>query len=91
VWAALGLYPVVPGRDVLAVNGPLFPRVDVRLPHGRLTVIGRGAGPHRPYVHGLRLDGRAWRRTWIPFRRLASGRHVLRFRMGARPGSWGRR
>ena len=45
VWAALGLYPVVPGRDVLAINGPLFPRVDVRLPHGRLTVIGRGAGP----------------------------------------------
>jgi predicted alpha-1,2-mannosidase len=88
VLGALGLSPVIPGTDVLALGTPLFPRVDVRRPRGTITIVGRGAGRSRPYVHALRVDGRAHRRPWIAFADLARGAR-LAFTLGATPGTWG--
>ena len=34
VWAALGLYPSIPGTSILTVNTPLFDRVEIALPAG---------------------------------------------------------
>jgi putative alpha-1,2-mannosidase len=87
--SALGLYPADPGRDTLALAGPLFPRVTVRLPGGRLVVEAPRAARSRPYVRGVRLDGRAVRRPWLRFAALRRGGH-LRFALSARPDRrWG--
>ena len=59
VFGALGMYPAVPGTDVLALGSPLFPRVTVRLPRGTLRIEAPRAAPGRPYVAlaGARRQG----------------------------------
>lgn len=88
VLGALGLSPVIPGTDVLALGAPLFPRVDVRRARGTITIVGRGAGRSRPHVHALRVNGRAHRRPWIAFEDIARGGR-LAFTLGQAPGTWG--
>ena len=88
VFGALGLYPAMPGTDVLALGSPLFPHVAIRLPRGTLRIDGAGAAPGRPYVRGLTLDGKAWRAPWVRYARLAGGAR-LRFQLGANATGWG--
>ncbi|WP_063794492.1 GH92 family glycosyl hydrolase [Kitasatospora sp. MBT63] len=67
VWAALGMYPQVPGRAELVLAGPLFPAVTVRRggdgPVIELSAPGASAAAR--YVHGLAVDGRASTRPWV--------------------------
>jgi predicted alpha-1,2-mannosidase len=89
VWAALGLYPAIPGVGGVTVAGPVFPRAELALSrHHRLVVVARRAAPGRPYVRALRLGRSRLERPWIPWRRLARG-GTLRFDLGPRPTGWG--
>jgi predicted alpha-1,2-mannosidase len=87
VFAALGLYPEVPGVGLLAISSPLFPRASIALPHRRRLVIG--AAGHGPYVRGARLNGRAYGKPWTTYCALARGAS-LDFQLGRRPDRrWG--
>ena len=88
VFGALGMYPAVPGTDVLALASPLFPHVAIRLPRGTLRIDAPRAAPGRPYVRTLALDGREWRRPWLHYRRLGGGAR-LSFGLAAKPTRWG--
>ncbi|MCP2261016.1 putative alpha-1,2-mannosidase [Streptoalloteichus tenebrarius] len=67
VWAAMGMYPAIPGRAELVLNSPLFEEVVVTRPGGqRIVVRARGAAADRPYVSGLSIDGAPTTRTWLP-------------------------
>ncbi|MFD1047735.1 GH92 family glycosyl hydrolase, partial [Kibdelosporangium lantanae] len=56
VWAAMGMYPMIPGRSELVLNGPTFSRVVITRPTGAvLTINSEGTGP---YVSGLAFNGR---------------------------------
>jgi predicted alpha-1,2-mannosidase len=86
VWAALGLYPVIPGTDVLALHGPLFPSVTLALAGGK-TLELRGGGP--VHVQALRVNGQPTTRAWLRFADLAAG-GTLDLTMGDQPGArWG--
>jgi predicted alpha-1,2-mannosidase len=84
VLGALGIYPAVPGTDVLALGSPLFPRARIRLGRRQLRLIAPRAAPKRPYVRALRLNGATWARPWLRFRELRRGGD-LRFALSARP------
>jgi predicted alpha-1,2-mannosidase len=89
VWAALGLYPAIPGLGGLTVASPLFPRTTIRLrDRRRLVIDAPGAGRGRPYVRALSLGRARLGRPWIPWRQLARGA-TLRFALGPRPSGWG--
>jgi len=89
VWAALGVYPEIPGAPVLTLNSPLFPRVTLRLAGGDVTIDGQGAADGAPYVQSLLVDGRPYDRPWLPLSLLAHGAR-LRFALGPRPNkAWG--
>ncbi len=91
VFGALGLYPEVPGTDILALGSPLFPRIDLRLPGGVVSITARGAAPGAPYVHSLSLGGRSWAKPWLRLADLAHGAHVS-FVLGTAPDrGWGSR
>lgn len=92
VWADLGLYPMIPGTDVLVLSGPRFPSVTVHLANGNtLTIVGEGAGPTAPYIHGVQLGASAWKRTWLRYADLSGGA-TLSFTMGNKPNQgWGTR
>ena len=76
VWAAMGLYPSVPGTSTLTVNTPLFDRVEIALPADkfiRITAPG-ASGHHRlQYINGLHIDGRSTDKTYLPESVLAGG------------------
>ncbi|MBB5955338.1 putative alpha-1,2-mannosidase [Saccharothrix tamanrassetensis] len=86
VWAAMGMYPVIPGRAELVVNSPLFEEVTITRPNGEPIVIkASGAGK---YVSGLKLNGRAQTRTWLPESLVANG-GTVEFGLSAEPTAWG--
>ncbi|MFH1764272.1 MAG: GH92 family glycosyl hydrolase [Gemmatimonadota bacterium] len=67
VWAALGLYPGLPGGAELLVGSPLFPHAVVRRANGvTLTVRAPEARPRAPFVNALRVGGNPWTKTWLP-------------------------
>jgi predicted alpha-1,2-mannosidase len=87
VFAAVGLYPIIPGVGGFSVNSPLFPEIDVRLKGGRLLKIrGRGASAESPYVQELRLNGRPYESTWLPYESIADG-GTLEFKLTATPNT----
>ncbi len=87
VFAALGLYPEVPGVGLLAIGSPLFPHASVALAHRRhLTISTSGNGP---YIEGLKLDGRPYGQPWAAWCALSKGAR-LGFQLAPRPNrGWG--
>ena len=83
VLGAIGLYPAVPGSDLLALNGPLFAHATISLPGGRLTIDAEGVGNRSRYIQSARLDGIALDRSWLDFSSVSRGRHRLLLQMGA--------
>jgi predicted alpha-1,2-mannosidase len=90
VWAAMGMYPMIPGRAELVLNGPLFEQVVITRPTGvTLTINGQGAGTKQPYVTGLTVNGRPSTRTWLPESFVEKG-GTADFTMSGTPApSWG--
>lgn len=90
VFAALGLYPEIPGRDVLALATPMFRKITIRLGSGQMLTLGAPqAGPAAAYIHSLNVGGRPWMRPWITLSQLRAGRR-LDFRLSAKPDTrWG--
>ncbi|SMG00595.1 GH92 family glycosyl hydrolase [Burkholderia singularis] len=98
VWAALGLYPVVPGVSGLALSSPQFEKIDVRIgqANGRyrlLRIVAPGAGSNNTaalYVQSLQLNGAAYSSAWLPLAAIARG-GKLTFTMTGNPAAaaWG--
>jgi predicted alpha-1,2-mannosidase len=90
VFSALGLYPQIPGEDVLALGSPLFREATVRLGGGGvLRIEAPRASRGTPYVRKLTINGRATQRPWLRYRRIGRGAR-LRFDLARRPDrSWG--
>lgn len=89
VWAALGLYPAIPGRAELLIGSPRFPRAVVHRAGGDVTIEAPGAGGANPYVQSLSLDGRPLDKPWLP-PSFAQRGGTLRFMLGGRPNRhWG--
>ena len=60
VWAAMGLYPEVPGRGELVVGSPLFTHVAVSLASGHsIDIDAPDASATTPYVQALQIEGLA--------------------------------
>ncbi|HXC35291.1 MAG TPA: GH92 family glycosyl hydrolase [Candidatus Acidoferrales bacterium] len=67
VFAALGMFPELPGSDILVIGSPLFPNAVVHLQTGAITVTANGAGHDSPYVQSLSVNGKPWNKTWLRF------------------------
>ena len=67
IFSALGMYPELPGSDILVLGGPLFPKAVLHLRSGDVTITANGAAMDAPYVQSLRINGREWSKPWITF------------------------
>ena len=65
VWAAMGLYPQTPGRAELVLASPLFPPIEIRRPHGDISIRATGAAADAPYIHCLKVNGKPTTKTWL--------------------------
>jgi len=89
VFAALGLYPAVPGVAGFALGSPLFPEAIVRLGGARtLRIEAPAAGAAVPYVQDLQLNGRPYASPWLPYAAISGGA-TLSYRLAITPTTWG--
>jgi putative alpha-1,2-mannosidase len=89
VWAAIGVYPEIPGVPILVLGSPLFPHLTWRLSGGDVTITAPAASATTPYVRSLSLDGHPYTKPWLPLAALAGGAD-LRATMSATPDTaWG--
>jgi predicted alpha-1,2-mannosidase len=89
VWAALGMYPEIPGRAELVLGSPLFPKAVIHRNGGDMVIEAPGANDANLYVHALTLDGKPRDQPWLPASFVEHGGH-LRFTLAAQPDThWG--
>lgn len=89
VWAALGMYPLYPGRAELVLGSPLFPHAEINRPGGHVVVNARGAKENAPYISALRVNGQPSNRPWLPESFALSG-GTLDYTLSEKPvTSWG--
>jgi len=89
VWAALGLYPLYPGRAELVLGSPLFAETDIERPGGRVVVRAKGAAPDAPYITSLKRDGVTLAQAWLPASFATNG-GTLDFTLSKAPDTkWG--
>ena len=83
VWSALGLYPEIPGVGGFTLGTPLFPSVTLREQDGQtIQINSQGSGI---YVHGVRVNGVAMEKTWLPLAALNSSSNQIDFDLGREP------
>ena len=89
VFAAMGLYPEIPGVGGFVIGSPLFTSMTVDLPSGHtLQIDAPQAADGQPYVQSLELDGNLTSSLWLPWDAVQNGA-TLDFALGSSPSSWG--
>jgi predicted alpha-1,2-mannosidase len=66
VFASMGLYPEIPGRAEMVLASPLFKKVTVHRGAGDVRITAPAAATNAPYVRGVKVDGKASSKTWLP-------------------------
>lgn len=89
VWAALGMYPEIPGRAELLLGSPLFPHAVVHGSGGDVIIDAPGASARTPFVQSLTVNGKPHDAPWLTPALVAHG-GTLRYALGAKANtSWG--
>lgn len=86
VFASLGLYPAIPGDDVLAITTPAFPDIVVHLAEGDLHIQKTGLDP---YVASWTIDGIAQERAWLRWPEVACGARLEMITQNPAPTAYG--
>jgi len=73
VWAALGMYPLYPGRAELVLGSPLFEEATITGAGVHTTIHAKGAGMDAPYIASLSVNGKPSGRAWLPASFVATG------------------
>lgn len=89
LFGALGMYPELPGSDILVLGSPLFPKTVLHLPGGEVTITAIGAAADAPYVQKLTVNGQEWNKPWIRYVDICHG-GTMDYEVSATPDSkWG--
>ncbi len=89
VFAAMGMYPEIPGRAEMVLGSPLFTRVTLHRKGGDVQIARDEGGLASPYVRGVKVNGRATSKTWLPESFVVHGGRV-EFEVSPNPDkSWG--
>jgi len=90
LFSALGMYPELPGSDILVLGSPLFPKTVLHLPNGDVTIIGNGAAQDAPFVQKLAVNGQLWNKPWIRYSEISRGATLV-YDLGTTANTnWGR-
>ena len=95
-WAVMsmaGFYSVDPASLAYELVSPVFSKVEIHLqtPYsGKAFTIKATANPgDKPYIQGVKLDGRNYAKNWIDFHTITHG-GTVQFSLGASPNqAWG--
>ncbi|WP_233573688.1 GH92 family glycosyl hydrolase [Amycolatopsis panacis] len=86
VWSALGIYPEIPGRAEVLLTTPRFESATLTTGAGKkITINAPGTGD---YVGGLKVNGSAASKAWLPEALIGTG-GTLDFTRSAKATAWG--
>lgn len=86
VWSALGIYPEIPGRAETLLVTPRFEHAVLTTGSGKkVTINAPGTGD---YVGGLKVNGGAASKAWLPEALISSG-GTLDYTRSATATAWG--
>ena len=87
VFAAIGLYPEIPGVGGFSVNSPIFPFVKLRLKNGDVTILG--GSEDDCYIKSMKFKNKPYNSTWMEWNDLANG-GAIRYELSNEPNKkWG--
>lgn len=91
LWAMIGLYPVT-GQTTFLLGSPWFSDLAIDLGAGRTLRItaerGGGGGEEAYYVQSLKVNSRAWDKTWVTWDDIFEQGGTLDFVLGPEPVVW---
>lgn len=87
VWACLGLYPEIPGVGGFTLNTPIFEKAVLHLPKADITITG--GSEKNTYTTALKLNGRSFNETWIPWDSLSEGASLVYSTSSSPDKKWG--
>lgn len=82
----LGLYPVVT-QPVYLILSPWFSDITVNIGDKPLHITAKGLSDNSFYVQSLKVNGKAWRKSWLSHDDIASGGR-LEFVLGPNSTIW---
>lgn len=88
--ACLGLFPAIPGTDVMLISSPLFSSVVINNGNGKKVVIkAPKASASRVYISNLSVNGHQYNKPWIRWSTLMNGTKI-QYTLQATPDkTWG--
>jgi len=87
LFTAAGIYPI-PGTTRYIFGSPFFPRMEIKVQYGMLTIIANHASEKNIYVQSIRWNDQLVTSGEISHDEIAKG-GTLVFEMGAEPSSFG--
>jgi putative alpha-1,2-mannosidase len=74
VFSALGFYPVCPATDQYVLGAPLFKKVTVTLPNGKLLTINAAKNSNENrYIQSMTFNAKPYQKNWISHSELQNG------------------
>jgi predicted alpha-1,2-mannosidase len=89
VLSAIGLFPNA-GTDLYLINAPLFPRVQLKVPHGIFEIQTRRPTEDSIYIQSASLNGQPLDRAWLRYDEIIRG-GKLEVDLGPAPSAWGQK
>lgn len=87
---SMGFYQVCPGKPVYSIGRPLFDKVDITLPTGKVfTIKAYNNKKENKYIEKVVLNGTALEKPYINHEDIVNG-GVLEFTMCDKPTQWGK-
>ncbi|MES2429132.1 MAG: GH92 family glycosyl hydrolase [Bacteroidota bacterium] len=85
VFTAMGFFPVKPGSPMYTITSPLFSKVTIDLPNGKVfTLIAKGSSKTKKYIQSASMNGRKLDKLWFSHQDLVNG-GTLVLEMGEMP------
>ena len=87
--ATMGLYQVEPSGGKFIIGAPLFDKATLNVGGGKsFTVRAVNNSDKNMYVQKVRLNGKAYTKSYIDFKDIMRG-GTLELTMGPKPSKWG--
>lgn len=88
LWNMIGLYPMT-GQTTFLIGSPWFSDLNIELGSGKfLNVTTTGGSEDAFYVQSLRVNGKAWNKSWLSWYDIFAKGGTLEFVLGANPSNW---
>ena len=91
LWNMIGLYPVT-GQTTFLIHAPWFESLTIELGGGKKLKVtssgGDGNGDRNIFVQSVKVNGQAWKKSWLVWDDIFEKGGTLHFELGSAMEEW---